>query len=42
VYEPFLLQRGLLKRTPRGRDTTPLAWQHLGLDPPRRDDATLW
>ncbi|HZQ58685.1 MAG TPA: Holliday junction branch migration DNA helicase RuvB [Acidimicrobiales bacterium] len=42
VYEPFLLQRGLLKRTPRGRVATALAWQHLGLDPPRRDDATLW
>jgi len=42
VYEPFLLQRGLLKRTPRGRVATALAWQHLGLDPPRRDGATLW
>jgi Holliday junction DNA helicase RuvB len=34
VYEPFLLQRGLLQRTPRGRVATPQAWQHLGLDPP--------
>ena len=34
VYEPFLLQRGLLKRTPRGRVATPAAWAHLGLEPP--------
>jgi len=34
VYEPFLLQLGLLMRTPRGRVATPSAWQHLGLDPP--------
>jgi Holliday junction DNA helicase RuvB len=37
VYEPFLIQRGLLKRTPRGRVTTAAAWQHLGLEPPKRD-----
>ena len=30
VYEPFLLQRGLLMRTPRGRVATPAAWAHLG------------
>ncbi len=34
VYEPFLLQLGFLKRTPRGRVTTDLAYQHLGLTPP--------
>jgi Holliday junction DNA helicase RuvB len=34
VYEPFLLQLGLLMRTPRGRVATPNAWQHLGLTPP--------
>jgi Holliday junction DNA helicase RuvB len=34
VYEPFLIQLGLLKRTPRGRVATPAAWQHLGLSPP--------
>ena len=34
VYEPFLLQRGLLMRTPRGRVATSGAWQHLGLVPP--------
>jgi Holliday junction DNA helicase RuvB len=34
VYEPFLLQLGMLMRTPRGRVATPLAWEHLGLSPP--------
>ncbi len=30
VYEPFLIKEGFLKRTPRGRETTDLAYQHLG------------
>jgi Holliday junction DNA helicase RuvB len=34
VYEPFLIQQGLLLRTPRGRVATPAAWAHLGLAPP--------
>jgi Holliday junction DNA helicase RuvB len=34
VYEPFLIQRGLLMRTSRGRIAMPLAWSHLGLEPP--------
>jgi holliday junction DNA helicase RuvB len=34
VYEPFLIQLGLLLRTPRGRVATPAAWLHLGLTPP--------
>ncbi len=34
VYEPFLLQLGLLQRTPRGRVATAAAWAHLGLDSP--------
>jgi Holliday junction DNA helicase RuvB len=34
VYEPFLLQQGLIERTPRGRAATPRAWRHLGLEPP--------
>ncbi len=34
VYEPFLIQQGLLMRTPRGRVPTPAAWAHLGLEPP--------
>ncbi len=37
VYEPYLLQLGLLMRTPRGRVATPAAWQHLGLPPPPAD-----
>jgi Holliday junction DNA helicase RuvB len=34
VYEPYLLQRGLIERTPRGRAATPRAYRHLGLEPP--------
>ena len=34
VYEPFLIQIGLLMRTPRGRVATPAAWRHLGLEAP--------
>ncbi len=34
VYEPYLLQRGLIERTPRGRAATKRAFQHLGLEPP--------
>lgn len=30
VYEPFLIKEGFLKRTPRGREATLLAYQHLG------------
>jgi len=30
VYEPYLIKEGFIKRTPRGREVTPLAWQHLG------------
>jgi holliday junction DNA helicase RuvB len=33
VYEPYLLQQGLIKRTPRGRVATAAAFRHLGLDP---------
>ena len=39
VYEPYLLQIGLIKRTPRGRVTTLRAYAHLGLEAPQRDDA---
>ena len=35
VYEPFLIQQGFLKRTPRGRVATPAAWKHLGLAVPK-------
>ena len=34
VYEPFLIQQGLLARTPRGRVAMPSAWEHLGLEMP--------
>lgn len=34
VYEPYLLQQGLMKRTPRGRAATPAAFAHLGLAAP--------
>ena len=30
VYEPFLIKEGFLKRTPRGREVTELAYMHLG------------
>ncbi|HZD51282.1 MAG TPA: Holliday junction branch migration DNA helicase RuvB [Silvibacterium sp.] len=36
VYEPFLIQRGFLDRTPRGRVATRLAYEHLGIPLPRR------
>ena len=39
VYEPYLLQRGLIQRTPRGRVATPHAWRHLGLEPPAQPAA---
>lgn len=32
VYEPYLLQQGFLKRTPRGRVATPLAYEHLKIE----------
>jgi Holliday junction DNA helicase RuvB len=33
VYEPFLIQEGFLMRTPRGREVTPKAYEHLGKKP---------
>lgn len=33
VYEPFLIQEGYIKRTPRGREATDLAYKHLGKTP---------
>lgn len=35
VIEPYLIQKGFLNRTPRGRVLTHLAWSHLGLRPPK-------
>jgi holliday junction DNA helicase RuvB len=34
VYEPYLLQQGLIMRTPRGRVATPAAFEHVGMEPP--------
>ena len=39
AYEPYLLQQGLLQRTPRGRVAAPRAWAHLGPEP--RSESTL-
>jgi Holliday junction DNA helicase RuvB len=36
VYEPFLIQQGMIARTPRGRVAMPAAYQHLGLAQPAR------
>lgn len=36
VYEPFLIQKGFINRTPRGRMATPYAYQHLGKPPSKR------
>lgn len=40
VIEPYLLQRGLVQRTPRGRMLAQKAWTHLGLNAPKRPDQT--
>jgi holliday junction DNA helicase RuvB len=36
VYEPYLILKGFLKRTPRGRSALPAAYRKLGLNPPSR------
>ena len=41
VFEPYLLQQGYLKRTPRGRVATERAYKHLGRTPPT-SGASLW
>lgn len=38
VYEPFLIQEGFIMRTPRGREVTPKAYEHLGKKPYNRSD----
>ena len=40
VYEPFLIKEGLIQRTPRGREATKLAYEHLGIT--IREDSTLF
>jgi holliday junction DNA helicase RuvB len=42
VYEPYLLQQGFLKRTPRGRVATSAAFAHLGIDRPASAAASLF
>ena len=41
IYEPFLIQKGLLARTPRGRVVTPRAYEYFGLSVPTQD-SRLW
>ena len=42
MYEPFLIQMGLIKRTPKGRVAMPAAWEHLDLTPPSEAATTFW
>jgi Holliday junction DNA helicase RuvB len=42
VYEPFLLLKGFLQRTPRGRMATERAYQHLGISAPPKKQDTLF
>lgn len=42
VYEPFLIQEGFLQRTPRGREVTSKAYEHLGKKPFGKGGATLF
>lgn len=41
VYEPFLLQQGLIQRTSRGRCATAAAYRHLGVSPPAKAAAEM-
>jgi Holliday junction DNA helicase RuvB len=42
IYEPFLIQEGFLKRTPRGREATLMAYQTLGVTPDRASQQGLF
>jgi len=42
VYEPFLIKEGFLKRTPRGREVTELAYKHLGKIKIRKNSKELF
>lgn len=42
IYEPYLIQKGFLKRTSSGRVLTRLAYQHLGAQPPAKNQSDLW
>lgn len=39
VIEPFVIQKGLIQRTPRGRVLSEAGFSHLGITPPRRESA---
>lgn len=39
IIEPFLMQAGLVQRTPRGRMLSPDGWKHIGLTPPKSSEA---
>ena len=41
VYEPFLIKEGYIKRTPRGREATSLAYEHLGKSPNKQNNQNL-
>jgi Holliday junction DNA helicase RuvB len=41
IIEPFLIQRGFIQRTPRGRMMTSHAYKHLGLNEPKRDASQM-
>jgi len=41
VNEPYLMQLGLLERTPRGRKATPRAYRHLGIDSKNEQDRLI-
>ena len=41
VYEPYLIKEGFIKRTPRGREATELAYKHLGKTPVTNGQITL-
>ncbi len=40
LYEPYLIQEGFIKRTPRGRVATRLAYEHMGKESERKEDDT--
>jgi holliday junction DNA helicase RuvB len=42
VYEPFLIKEGFIKRTPRGREATKKAFNHLGFNHSKNEEFTLF
>jgi Holliday junction DNA helicase RuvB len=42
VYEPYLIQEGFVKRTPRGREVTGMTYRHFGLPPRNQAQSTLF